>query len=207
MVKGLKNSAALSVPTANIGPRNSINWAYQLMFGQASPVRAITITNYGTTAYTVAPTVVFTGGVGTGATAIYHLTGGGRGASLPWIEITDGGTGFTSPPVISFTGGDGVAVAAIATLNPGYAAYSPAHFPAVIVPLGCSVTLRGGNGTQPNTANVFVHEYPDGLTQPGRIIISPDTEISYPVDNLSQIWAAGAVGDGLIATVRGAALG
>lgn len=52
-------------------------------------------------AYTVAPTVVFTGD-GTGAAATAHLAGGG----VVWIEMTNPGSGYTHCQV-SFTGGTG----------------------------------------------------------------------------------------------------
>lgn len=219
MVTGLKNSAPLAVPVANIGPRGSINWAYQLIFGVQSPVRGVTVTVAPTTPYTIMPSVTFTGGGGTGAAAVaylkrYFIGGGGHfdvfqigSGPADGPPMVAGGSGYTSPPAVVLTGGDGAGAVAIATLNPGVSAFTPQRFPSVIVPLGCSVVLRGGNGTAPNTGNVFIAEYPDQLTQPGRITISPDTEISYPVDNLGSIWCAGAVGDGLIATVRGAAIG
>lgn len=53
--------------------------------------------------YTAAPTVVFTGGGGSGAAAVATLTSG----AVTEIAITNGGSGYTSAPAISFTGGGG----------------------------------------------------------------------------------------------------
>jgi hypothetical protein len=77
----------------------------------------------------------------------------------------------------------------------------------VIVPLGCSVAIRGVTLQGVNQGVVAVSNNPAGLYSSAARIITPDTEISFPVDRLSQIWAMGAnVGDGLVITVSGAAL-
>jgi hypothetical protein len=91
------------------------------------------------------------------------------------------------------------------TAQPGQTATG--RFPPVIVPLGCSVSLRGGNGTAPNAYNVYAAAHAEQLTQNSRVQISPDTEINYPCDNLTQIVAAGVPGDGLTAYIRGSAIG
>ena len=83
----------------------------------------------------------------------------------------------------------------------------PVNFSSVIVPLGCSVSLRGVNGSNPNLGVAFAGPYPAALSSGRRANITPDTEITYPVDNLNQIWCMGAQNDGLIATIRGSALG
>jgi hypothetical protein len=211
MVTGLKNSPPLSVPVPDIGPRGSINWAYQLQFGQPSPVNFVNVVTPPTTPYTVMPAVVFTGGGGAGAAATAYLheyfIGGGGHYFVFQVMMTNPGSGYTSPPAVSFVGGDGAGAVAIASLTPGFLAYSPMRFPSVIVPIGCSVVLRGVNGSTINAADVFIGEYAEQLTQPGRIILSPDTEISYQVDNLGSIYVAGQGVDGIIATVRGAAIG
>lgn len=69
----------------------------------------------GGSGYATVPTVVFTGGGGTGATAVATLTSG----VVTSIAITSGGSGYTSAPTISFTGGGGTGAAATASiLNP-----------------------------------------------------------------------------------------
>lgn len=51
--------------------------------------------------YTSAPLVSFTGGAGTGATAVAVVSGG----AVTQITVTNPGSGFTSAPVIALTGG------------------------------------------------------------------------------------------------------
>lgn len=88
------------------------------------------------------------------------------------------------------------------------ASNQPLRFPQYLVPLGCSVSLRGDSGVGVNAAVVFAAANP-GALQPGgrRASITPDTEITYPVDDIGQIWAMGTAGDGLLATIRGGAVG
>lgn len=75
-------------------------------------VKSVAVVNGGT--YTVAPTVVFTGGGGTGAAATAVLVSGKIGA----IYMISGGSGYTTAPTVSFTGGTGtVAGTATATLT------------------------------------------------------------------------------------------
>lgn len=62
------------------------------------------------TAYATAPTVVFTGGGGTGAAATATVTAG----RVTALTVTNEGTGYTSTPTISFTGGGGSGAAATA---------------------------------------------------------------------------------------------
>ena len=61
--------------------------------------------------YTSAPTVVFTGGGGTGASATAEVQHG----SVTSMTMTSGGSGYTSTPTISFTGGNGTGAAATAS--------------------------------------------------------------------------------------------
>lgn len=77
----------------------------------AGSIIGITVTNPGT-GYTVAPTIEFTGGGGTGATAIATLDGDG----VADIAVTNGGSGYTSVPTVEITG-DGVDAAATAALG------------------------------------------------------------------------------------------
>jgi hypothetical protein len=61
---------------------------------------AITMSDGGS-GYTSSPAVVFTGGGGSGASAITFVTNG----AVTSITMTSGGSGYTSAPTISFTGG------------------------------------------------------------------------------------------------------
>jgi len=75
--------------------------------------------------------------------------------------------------------------------------------PLAIAP-GWAVSVRGNNGTLSGNANpVYVAKTRARLLlsvmpQP----ITPDTEISFPVDNTGQIWGVGTEGDGIIVSIR-----
>ena len=57
----------------------------------------------GGSGYTAAPTVVFSGGGGTGVAATATITAG----QVTGVAITSSGSGYTAMPTISFTGGAG----------------------------------------------------------------------------------------------------
>lgn len=79
-------------------------------------VSGITLNNGGA-GYTADPTVVFTGGGGSGASAVAVVTAGVVSA----ITLTNPGAGYTTAPIISFTGGTpttpATATAAVAHKN------------------------------------------------------------------------------------------
>ena len=75
-------------------------------------VASVTVTAGGT-GYTSAPTVVFTGGGGTGAAGTATVTA----QAVTVVTITNAGTGYTSAPVVTFTGGAGTGAAATAILT------------------------------------------------------------------------------------------
>jgi hypothetical protein len=83
----------------------------------------------------------------------------------------------------------------------------PITFPGLIVPEGLSVSLRGATALGVNASIVRVAENREGLQSGGGRIITPDTEISFPVDHLGQVWAVGTLNDGLIATISGVPIG
>jgi hypothetical protein len=64
------------------------------------------------TGYTTAPTVAFSGGGGTGATATATVVAG----EVTAITVTNAGTGYTSAPTVTLTG-VGADATAIATIN------------------------------------------------------------------------------------------
>ena len=68
------------------------------------------ILDNGGTGYTSTPTISFTGGGGSGATADCEIGGG----AVTKIYIQNAGTGFTSAPTVVFTGGAGSGAAATA---------------------------------------------------------------------------------------------
>jgi hypothetical protein len=88
----------------------------------AGRITAITVT-VGGSGYTTAPTVGFSGGGGSGATATATVSGG----VVTVVTVTAAGSGYTSAPAVSFTGGGGTLAAATATVSPDmmYLYYSP----------------------------------------------------------------------------------
>jgi len=86
---------------SNMKDNGSTNFTYEEELTSGG-VASVTITNGGS-GYTTAPTVTFTGGAGSGATAVAVLTGGIVSA----INITNPGTGYTSAPTFTFGGGGG----------------------------------------------------------------------------------------------------
>lgn len=79
---------------------------------RVSRVTHVSVTNGGT-GFATAPTVVFTGGGGTGAAATAYVDGG----VITGVVVTNGGSGYTSSPSVSFTGGGGTGAAASSAFN------------------------------------------------------------------------------------------
>lgn len=77
-------------------------------------VKSVTVTNVGTTDYTSAPTVTFSGGGGTGAAGTVFLTTGKR---VGVVLMTNNGSGYTSAPTVTITGGGGTGATATAVLS------------------------------------------------------------------------------------------
>ena len=75
-------------------------------------VTAITVGNGGT-GYTSAPTVAFTGGGGSGATAEATVVGG----VVTKVTVTNAGSGYTTAPTIAFSGGAGTGATATASVG------------------------------------------------------------------------------------------
>lgn len=63
--------------------------------------------------YTSAPTVVLTGGGGTGAAGTAHVHNGG----VTTIDVSAGGSGYTTAPAVTFTGGGGTSALAVAVVG------------------------------------------------------------------------------------------
>jgi FtsP/CotA-like multicopper oxidase with cupredoxin domain len=75
-------------------------------------IGSITLTTGGS-GYSSAPTVSFSGGGGSGATAALTFVG----ANVNSLALTAGGTGYTTAPTVVFGGGGGVGAAATATIT------------------------------------------------------------------------------------------
>jgi hypothetical protein len=73
----------------------------------------------------------------------------------------------------------------------------------VFVAPDCNVFIRAHNGTSSgNAAICYVGHSQEELNSSGGDVITPDTEISYPVDHTGQIWAVGKLGDGITVSIR-----
>src|SRR5262249_49941965 len=66
--------------------------------------------------YTSPPTIAFSGGGGTGATATSAIS---PIVSVTSIAVTSGGSGYTSAPVVTFTGGGGIGASGVANISGG----------------------------------------------------------------------------------------
>lgn len=75
-------------------------------------ITAVTVNTQGT-GYTSAPAVSFTGGGGTGATAVAVVTEG----KVTAVQVTNPGSGYTTAPTVAFTGGGGTLAAATASFG------------------------------------------------------------------------------------------
>lgn len=73
-------------------------------------VTSITVTQPGS--YSIAPTVLFANGGGTGAAATVNLSWG-----VSALTVTNGGSGYKSVPAVTFSGGGGTGAAADAILS------------------------------------------------------------------------------------------
>jgi len=93
--------------------------------------------------YTSAPTVVFSGGGGTGAaaTAIINPTT----HVVTGVSVTSPGSGYTSPPTVSFTGGGGSGATAVAL--EGYTLTVAFKDATQVISPGVKVTYTDATGT------------------------------------------------------------
>lgn len=79
----------------------------------AGGVGGVTVTAGGS-GYTSAPTVVFSGGGGAGATGTAVLDSG----AVKSVTITNPGTGYTTAPTVTFSGGAGTGATGVSSLAP-----------------------------------------------------------------------------------------
>lgn len=98
-------------------------------------IASVAVTNGGS-GYTSAPTVLISGGGGSGATAKAYVAGG----EVVSVVITNPGTGFTSAPTISFSGGGGGA-GAIASAALSTASSSP-QWTGLTIASGATLTIE-----------------------------------------------------------------
>jgi hypothetical protein len=73
------------------------------------------------------------------------------------------------------------------------------NLPGYLVPPQATVRVRARAGNE-KVINTALSR--DGLFAANADVITPDTEIIYPVANLAQIWAKGQAGDSLNVSIR-----
>ena len=126
-----------------------------LMAGLTFKVGTVTVTNAGSNEYTGTPTVVFTGGGGTGASATANMTSFGSAGPVTSVGGTMSGyyTTVSAFPTINFTGGGGSgAVAAFTAWGPNVVAAATGAVE-VSVSSNVSFTISGGGGSGATVAN------------------------------------------------------
>lgn len=111
MVKTQFSGATISTPGANNPPMNAVNGITGIS-KDLGRITSVVVTDGGS-GYTTPPSVSFTGGDGTGATANAVIEGG----AVTRIVITNPGSGYTSAPTVAFTGGGGSDAAATAAIG------------------------------------------------------------------------------------------
>jgi hypothetical protein len=84
------------------------------VMGPATSPKTLTLVSGGT-GYVTPPTVVFTGGGGSGARATAYINSNGN---VVWVTLISPGSGYTSAPTISFSGGGGSGASATAQIGP-----------------------------------------------------------------------------------------
>ena len=67
-----------------------------------------------------------------------------------------------------------------------------------------SVLLYTTNGISVNTNGCFIAQYPEAIGNSSSRCCPPGADVTVPwaLDNLNEIYAAGAVGDGLLAVLQ-----
>ncbi|MFO0966752.1 MAG: PKD domain-containing protein, partial [Gemmataceae bacterium] len=116
-------------------------------------VQSVTVTNHGS-GYTAPPTVVFTGGDGSGAAATAVI-----GIGVAGIAITDGGSGYLIAPTVTFSGGGGSGAAGTAVID------------GAGVVTGVLITSAGSGYT--STPTIAFSDPPSGSTATGTAVLTP----------------------------------
>lgn len=115
-------------------PINDLRTSSMLLVG--SGVAYCTLTNGGS-GYTSQPSVIFSGGGGTGATAVSIISASG---AVTGIKMTAYGTGYTSAPNVTISGGGGTGATATAQWKLGV----PEHRSLSLLCLQAETLVRGG---------------------------------------------------------------
>jgi hypothetical protein len=176
-------SGYTSAPTITISAPNDANGvqATATCSITANVVTSISLTEAGS-GYTVAPTISFSGGGGSGATAIAGIVDFRTGTVS--ALVTNGGTGYTNAAntVVTISGGGGTNAAATAVLsggqitgvvitNPGSGYTNVANL---------TITITGGGGSNAAVKGIVNDQPNTGIASfSGRVWIANGRNISY----------------------------
>lgn len=185
--------------------------AGQEQYPMTACVPAVTVTAGGT-GYSLAPTVIFTGGGGTGAAATAVLTAG----VVTSIYMTDWGEDYTSAPAVTFSSGAAAATATVLTevmdINSISVLWNSLRYTFSYLPfLGFQTYCRANPTMQtapgvwsniPETKTVFVSPIPDSsntylmewdlVVLPDPLVSASDSDLQVPAPYSDgvQWWAA-----------------
>ena len=88
----------------------------------------------------------------------------------------------------------------------------PKRAPSITVPPGCTVYVRGHNGTAlGNSAPVFVanslEQVSGGIATDvpakNNQVVNPNTQVGFPCESTDEIWVTGNAGDGVTISILG----
>ena len=113
---GFSSAPLVSISTSpsGLGGSNATAVAFTTSRANVTSVEKILITNAGF-GYTVAPTITFTGGGGTGVAATCSIKTSGKGVVR--YVVSDGGIGFGTAPTVTITGGGGTGAVGLASIG------------------------------------------------------------------------------------------
>jgi len=113
---GFSSAPLVSISTSpsSLSGSNATAVAFTTSRANVTSVEKILITNAGF-GYTVAPTITFTGGGGTGVAATCSIKTSGKGVVR--YVISDGGIGFGTAPTVTISGGGGTGAVGLASIG------------------------------------------------------------------------------------------
>jgi hypothetical protein len=82
----------------------------------------------------------------------------------------------------------------------------PRRLPSIRIPAGAVIQIGGTTGKAANAQTAFASLYQDNLASNPTVVPpsnGPQDSVTFPVDNLNQIWVMGTAGDGIYASIRG----
>jgi len=171
-------SGYTSAPTITIAAPPSGTTATANGVVDTGLVTSVVLTNAGT-GYNSAPTITFSGGGGSGASAVAGYTTFATGTV--YVLVNTGGTGYASAPTVSFSGGGGSGAAATAIISGGIVTEIVMTNPGSGYTSAPTVTLTGGGYTNAATVTAYVNSTTNvGISSfSGRVWIAQGRTVFY----------------------------